>query len=381
MHSVDYYVSLLEDRPRIASVLRAISRAVTSGDNVVEIGCGIGTYSLAALRAGAAQVTAIDANPVAIALARELGVERDGGGRIRLVESRAESVLLFRPAGVVIFEDNGTLGHAAGLPALFEHVRTKMAAPGAKYLPAVVEIVLAPVDRPLRTLQPSEAVSLPFSSDALALLRKRALNEPFAPDFGAETLAAPGQVVGRIVAGEEIPRRVRMSGPVVLSRSCSVTGLLGWIRLDFGDGIVVDNPPSVPPPTYAPVAFPFEEPLRAVAGERLELSLEAVYGPGPKTLLWQWGATGTQGRRDGSSTNGLPGDLELLKRGSTGEIPKAGKLLPAIAEVCRQVDGKKSSGEIASVVYNLYKGELKDERAASAFVLDVMDRLRGAADL
>jgi len=380
MSSVEYYVSLLEDRSRIAAVLRAISRTVVPGDEVVEIGCGIGTYSLAALRAGAAQITAIDANPVAIALARELGVERDGGGRLRLIESRAESVELPRPAGVVLYEDYGTLGHAPGLPALFEHLRTRMAAPGAKYLPAAVEIVLAPVDQPLHTLQPGDAATLPFSADALALLRKRALNEPFPPDLGAGALAAPGQVVGRIEAGAEIPRRVRMGGPVVLSRACAVTGLLGWIRLDYGGGIVVDNPPSLPPPTYAPVALPFEEPLQAAAGERLDLRLEAVYGPGPQTLLWQWGATGAQGSRDGNSANGLPGDLELLQRGSAGEIPRGGRRLGAIAEVCRQLDGKKSSGEIAAMVYASNKGEFRDERAATDFVLDVLERLRGAAD-
>jgi protein arginine N-methyltransferase 1 len=377
MNSVDYYVSLLEDRPRVEAFLRAISRTVRPGDTVVEIGCGIGTYALAALKAGAAHVTAIDFNPVALAMARELGLERNGGGRLRLVEAPAGSVELPRRADVVIFEDYGSLGHAPGLRPLLEHVRTRFAAPGARWLPGSVDLLLAPVDKPLRTLGTSEAAALPFSADALALLRKRALNDPFSPDLDAASLAAPGQVIGRLVPGEEIPLRIRQAAPLRMARSCGVTGLVGWIRLNLGDGIVIDNPPSNPPPTYPPVAFPFEEPLPVVEGETVELVLETIHGPGPKTVLWQWSAQGSRGRREGSSTNGIPGDLELLRRGSPAEIPRQGVLFPVIAAVCGQVDGKKPVSEIAKSVYASFKGVFPDERAATAFVLEVLEKGRG----
>jgi SAM-dependent methyltransferase len=379
MNSVDYYVSLLEDGPRVAAFLRAISQTVRPGDTVVEIGCGIGTYALAALKAGAAHVTAIDVNPVAVAMARELGLERDGGGRLRLVEAPAGSVELPRRADVVIFEDYGSLGHAPGLRPLLEHARTRFAAPGARWLPGSVDLLLAPTDRPLRTLGAPDATALPFSPAALALLRKRALNDPFMPDLDAAALAGPGRVVGRLVPGEEFPLRIRQAGSVRMSRTCGVTGLVGWIRLHLGEGLVVDNPPSLPPPTYPPVAFPFEEALPVVEGETLDLALEAIHGPGPKAVLWQWSAQATRGRREGNSTNGMPGDLELLRRGSPAEIPPKGVLFPVVAAVCGGVDGKKPVSEIAKSMYASFKGVFPDEGAAAAFVLEVVEKVRGLA--
>ncbi|HZE99698.1 MAG TPA: class I SAM-dependent methyltransferase [Planctomycetota bacterium] len=377
MPSVEYYVSLLEDRDRIATVLKAIARTVRPGDVVVEVGCGIGTYALAALRAGAGHVTAIDANPAALAFARELGVAREGGERLTLIEASAEAVELPRRADVVIFEDYGGLGHSPGLRTLLDHVRERLAAPGARYLPAAVDLVLAPTDAPLRTIGPADAPALPFSADALALLRKRSMNDPFAPELDAAALLAEGQVVGRLEPSLGIVRRTPMGAGATASRSGQVTGLIGWIRLDFGGGLLVDNVPAIPTPTYPALAFPFEESLPVGEGERLELTLEAIHGPGPKTLLWQWGVTAEQGSRNGSSINGLPGDLGLLTRGSVQEVPRTTRLLPAVAEVCRQIDNSKTSGEIAHTVYSLYKGEFRDEKAAEAFVLDLLERLRG----
>ncbi|HLH28937.1 MAG TPA: class I SAM-dependent methyltransferase, partial [Acidimicrobiales bacterium] len=256
MHSAEYYVSLLEDRPRISAVLSAVSRAVRPGDRVVEVGCGVGTYALAALRAGAAHVTAIDRNPVALALARELGVARAGGDRLTLLEGPAESVELEPPADVVIFEDYGGLGHSPGLRSLLDHVHRRLAAPGARYVPEAVDLFLAPVDRPLRSVGPGDAGALPFDAAALELLRKRSLNDPFSPDLEGGALAAPGTLAGRILASEELPPRVPMRASLLASRSGEVHGLIGWIRLDLGGGLTVDHPPAIPAPTYPPIAFP-----------------------------------------------------------------------------------------------------------------------------
>ncbi|HLY10753.1 MAG TPA: class I SAM-dependent methyltransferase [Planctomycetota bacterium] len=379
MRSVEYYVSLLEDRPRISAALSAIAADVRPGDRVVEIGCGIGTYTLAALKAGAAHVTAIDSNPTALALARELGVVRTGGSRLTLIEGPAQSVRLDPRADVVIFEDYGGSGHSPGLRSLLEHVRLHLAAPNARYIPRGVDLLLAPVDRELRPIGPGDAGGLPFDAEALALLRKRSLNDPFCPDLGMDALSAPGQLVGRLVPGQDLSPRVSMKGEVRMARPGRLHGLLGWIRLDFGQGGRIEQPPAAVAPTYPPLAFPFEDPLEVAEGERLELTLEAIYGPGPQTLLWQWGATGTRGRRGGNSANGMPGDLELLRRGSPQEIPRPHPGLAAALEACRRIDGTNSSAEIGRIVYSLYKGEFPDERAATAFVLDLLNRLRGIA--
>jgi len=112
-----YYAGLLEDRERIRAFLDAIAATVRPGDVVLEIGGGLGTYALAAKQRGAREVVAVDTNPLVLAHARELGVERAG---VKLVESPVERLQLAEPADVVIFEDYGSFGTTARLRSIFE---------------------------------------------------------------------------------------------------------------------------------------------------------------------------------------------------------------------------------------------------------------------
>ena len=77
MPGVDYYADLLRDRRRIDAFLQAIAAVVRPGDHVLDVGSGLGTFARAAARAGARRVTAIEADPTAAALARELGLDSD----------------------------------------------------------------------------------------------------------------------------------------------------------------------------------------------------------------------------------------------------------------------------------------------------------------
>ena len=59
----------LRDVERTETLLRAIARTVRPGDTVVEAGAGSGILSLAAARAGAARVFAIEIDPLLAAWA------------------------------------------------------------------------------------------------------------------------------------------------------------------------------------------------------------------------------------------------------------------------------------------------------------------------
>ncbi len=375
MSDLGYYVSLLEDRRRVDAFARAIRTVVRPGDHVLEVGCGLGTYALMAVQAGAARVTAIDQNPVAIALARELGVERLGEGRLRLIEAPAELVRLEHPADVVIFEDFGSLGFRQGYRGLLEHVRTRLARPGARYVPESVDLCLSAVDHEWRTLDPAQGA--PFPPEAIALLRKRALNDPMFVAVEGRHLAAPGVVVGRLRMGEAIPLRSSFSGETRAGRSTRISGLCAWTSITVGPGEILDNSPLAPQTSWRPEVLPFEVPMAVESGETLQLRYEAAHLPGPSGLLERWGIRGTRDLREGSSTNALPGDLESLRRGSLEQVPVPDPRLPAALDLLAALDGARTAAEIARMVYARHSTAFPDLGAAEELVLAIAHRLKG----
>ncbi len=357
MPDAEHYARLLADRTRIDAFCRAIASVVKAGDRVLEIGCGVGTYALAAAKAGASRVWAVDRDATAIALAREMGV-----AGVELIEARAEDVELPERADVVIFEDFGRFGWMPGLRPLFEHVRARLAAPGARYLPPVVELHAAPTDTAVPALDPA---GLPFSEAAVALLRKRACNEPASRTLEPAALIGPPALVGRLSIGEPLPRRAAYEGRVRCARDGSAAGLLGWMRMLDG---AIDNGPGRGG-IWSQQLLPFEEPLPCRAGEDVEMSIEVASGPGPRDLIVRWTLRGPAGERVGCSLNAQPGSLELLRRGSPERVPKPGRRAAALRALLTAMDGRSVAG-LGQAVYQT--GGFATEREALDFVFEAL---------
>ncbi len=331
MPDLEYYVDLLGDERRLGPFLRAIRRTVRRGDVFIDIGCGVGTYALEAKKAGAT-VHAVDMNRIAVALAREAGIDAKHG--------RAEKLRLPK-ADVVLFEDFGAFGHTPGLPEVMK-VAGRL---GRKFLPTRVELWLAPIEGAMMSVAPG----LPFDEVGVAWLRKRWMNEPRRRRIDPKRLMAGGVRVGEIALDR--PLVMEHAGRARCVRSGTVSALAGWMRVILPAG-VVDNRPSRRYTSWYQAIFPFERPLRVKRGEVVEMRIGVTYGWGP--LIWRWKA----GNEEGCSLNARPGDLETLRRGSPDWVPaKADR----VARIVKAMDGKRTAREIA--------------RAAGCSVNEVLDAL------
>lgn len=102
--SPSIHVAMLNDRTRTESYLRAIAEVVERGDIVVELGTGSGVLSVAAVRAGASQVYAIEANRVALMMAEKTFADNKVADRIQLIHGWSTQVTLPQRADVMVSE-------------------------------------------------------------------------------------------------------------------------------------------------------------------------------------------------------------------------------------------------------------------------------------
>jgi tRNA (guanine37-N1)-methyltransferase len=108
--------------PRLAREHARVAEAVASGDRVYDLCCGVGPFALTIARDGrAAEVTAVDANPDALALLRSSAARLRGAPRIVTLEDRVE-------------------GFAPTAPPV-ERVIVNLPLEGIKYLPSVARTV------------------------------------------------------------------------------------------------------------------------------------------------------------------------------------------------------------------------------------------------
>src|SRR5437588_6343743 len=107
MYALRAYGRMIADAARTAAYERALARVVGPSTTVLDLGCGIGLFSLFARRAGARRVYAIEQSPV-IELAREI-VAANGADRVEFIAGSSRTAELPEKVDVVVSDIRGVL--------------------------------------------------------------------------------------------------------------------------------------------------------------------------------------------------------------------------------------------------------------------------------
>ena len=138
------HAAMLDDRTRTSAFLEAIAATVKPDDVVLDIGTGSGILALAAARAGARHVYAIeatDAADAASAAARDNGFE----DRITVIRGWSTRVSLPERATVLVTETIGVEPLEEAIEEIAADAHRRHLAPGARIIPAAVESWAVPV--------------------------------------------------------------------------------------------------------------------------------------------------------------------------------------------------------------------------------------------
>lgn len=161
------HINMLNDRTRTSGFINAINEVVRPGDIVVDIGTGTGILAIAAIRAGAQHVYAIESGRRISDIARAIFKDNGLEDRITLIQGNSTEVELPKHANVLISEVIGHDPLAEGVVATMADAVKRFLEPRARLIPSKLRIFCLPVSIPQ-----SELKTLVFTPTATRNWRK-----------------------------------------------------------------------------------------------------------------------------------------------------------------------------------------------------------------
>lgn len=365
MSSVRMYRTMLAQRERIEAFRRAIGQVVQSGDRVLEVGTGLGTFAAFAVEAGASRVWAVDADPI-VHVAKAIAELNGYADRVEFVRGRVPAVDISDPCDVVLYEDfpPRVLGPAGF--RMLRAVREHFLAPGARVVPRTARIFLAPVaSSRLRR----EILSFDDPGDRRYGIdwspsRSYVTNGPMAITVTPEDLAAPPVAAATFRLDEPDAHHLGGSGTWQLERGHAVDGMAFWFDLELAPEEWLSNAPGSPSASWGQLVVPFEDPLPVSAGDRLTARVGPNVLPdgAPGWFAWEAEANGTTVR--GSEFAAEPAGRADVVGPDLDDQPLLDREGAFEAEVLALTDGTRTFADIVEEVVQRHPhlGELAPDR-------------------
>ena len=138
------HARMLHDNRRTGDYLAAIAEAVRPGDVVLDIGTGSGVLAVAAARAGARRVYAVEASDIAEVAERVFAVN-GVQDRVTLIPGWSRTIDLPEPADVLVAEIIGNEPFEEEILETTLDARRRLLKPGARLIPNTLTLLARPL--------------------------------------------------------------------------------------------------------------------------------------------------------------------------------------------------------------------------------------------
>lgn len=243
-----WHFPMVSDGPRNAYYEQALCAAITPDTVVLDIGAGSGLLSMMAARAGARHVIACESNPAMAELAREIIVHNGLADKITVLAKSSFQIdpHVDFPAGLrpnlIVAEIFDATVIGEGALASFAHARTRLAAVGARIIPARARLYGVLIE--------SDMLWREGAADHACGFDLRMLNR-YRPDcVGVEGHGFQGVALSDDFAIFDFDFTAD-TGPAHNTLEIEVTraglchGVAYWMRLQLDDERVLDNRPDL----------------------------------------------------------------------------------------------------------------------------------------
>lgn len=380
--TVPYYRYLLAQSDRIEAFRSSIREVVRDGDDVIDLGTGLGTFAFFAVDAGASRVWAVEGDPI-VNVAKAVARANGYADRIEFIKGWFPDVSIPGKADVLIFEDFSKKLIDVHSYLLIKRAVSDLLKPGGSVIPERIRLMIAP----LSSEEAWQKVA-PFDGDEdqaygidWSASREYVLNTPHAVFLGPDALVGEPQVVLDFEL-LRLPDAAELTGNVSweISEKRVVHGLLYWFDLELSPGLRVSNAPGESGPWgqfFLPAHFPIE----------VEAHQALSAGVGARDGLLAWEITCGEQRVRGSEFLAAPASLDDLFAMSPAHVPSLGERGELELEVLGLADGTRSYQEIAEMirrancdldhdealrlVANIFRGKIIRIRSSDVFKAEV----------
>ena len=297
MYSVfDYCTMVARDEVRKESYLRALRNVVTGDSVVVDLGAGIGLFSIAAAMMGARRVFAVEENHN-LELGREIAKAAGVADRVTFLRASGWDVTLPERASVLFYDLRGTLPLYMDNFRMVAHAKEHWLLPGAVHFPTRDVLHAAVVAAPgcyAKLEAASKAVrDLGLPDAAVNRCIKNARTNDRETPIRREDVLTGSMAWATLEYGAAPPPTVSGKAVLPVVKGGAAHGVAVWFQTELGPGIGYDTAPGREP-TYSRAFLPFTEALPLSVGDQVTLEVRALVDG----TEWGWSVAVT--RADGT---------------------------------------------------------------------------------
>ena len=376
-YSILDYDAMLADGVRSRAYLDAIAAAVKPGDVVVEIGTGVGFFAVAACRAGARRVYAIETN-AAIAIAPEVLAANDCADRVILLRGDSRRVTVDELGDVLLEDMRGVLPlHGQRISSIID-ARARLLHHDARFITRRDTLFAAPVAADEKFLAahiaPGDA---PFGIDRRPLV-SRVRQDWQRTHLDGNALFAPPAQLMTLDYATITSADVEGSASWIIERDGTVDGISVWFDAELGGDVRFSNSPFAPRAIYGQAFFPLARSLAVRAGDRLKTDFRAKPIDGSYLFAWDTEHVAADGSRTSfrqSNLSSITMSMDELHRRSADFTPTSGPAQRRLGTLLSLVDGRRSLDEITELMFVAYPEQFSCRSEARSFVSATLGRL------
>ncbi len=283
---------MLADKPRMDFYHAAISRHITPGDRVIDLGTGTGILAAFASRRGAAKVYAIDHSVIlehAKTLAAHNRIEN-----VEFVSTHSKDLKLDAPVDVILHEQMGDYLFDEDMVVNITDLRDRLLKPGGLILPARFELFCEPAKIRDTRFVPHIWDMNVHGIDYSCMDRERPQDPHYyhipAADLGYVDylLSEPSPVLTvdlRTLRADDLPKELRFKRTI--TRSGRFDGYVVYFRAMVDDDLALNSSP-LDPGRATNWGYRILRTDREFFAEGDVIDITLTIGNWPEVTTWRW---------------------------------------------------------------------------------------------